>query len=599
MTIRQQIKIMDPNSIKDRNTFFRNLIINPVFLLRNIGSLSVKIYGYIYNKLKIQLTSKHRGLKSTPRWMINIKTADRSTNYKLLSRFFLPAYPAANGTNSASLLEHETGLRDHQNDPEAYFNENRWGFLVESIFVEYRHFSHNQTKVLNWIQLHSDKEDDAWEVYSACERVSNLLVYLAVTGSTSIPPEFQNIAIDFVADSIVWIYKNLEYYGAHSTNNHILNNARALIIGGAAIGDEKYCQAGLQIYRHYLPLMIGANGFLRERSSHYQLIVNNWILDAWQFAAMHYGTHHSDTKYLEDYIQRMAAATSMLCGSNRRLLGLIGDISPDTSPNRTYLRLSRLYLTYFPLSKVSDPFSEIRDDWFRLSAADHHVLGNFPDGTYPPKFPIHGHSDYTSFVWTYDSIEVLVDMGRYRYTPDSVSLFQKSPLGHNVLLVDGFSPVCESLVVNGQWWPRSYATANLVSWLSSGAVHLSHDGFARATNVLRHTRTITLGENGLEVVDSLEGSGDAMIQLRWNFGNSFDAFDTDLLAVRGGGSMVLFSTTGFAKTPLVESCSTKLSRGWISTAYGDVAPSISVDVSGSVKLPAVISTRFQAIKCAG
>lgn len=583
-------------SIKDREFFFRKLCTNPVFLLKNLTSLIYKVGRYFLNKINIKLTSRHRGLKKTAPWIKNIRSVARGIVTSPPSCFSLPVYPAA---NVAELIKPQVMSKGLQDDPEGYLKESRWGFLVESILVDCSDLHNNQTKVLDWIQSHTDKNDDAWETYSTCERVSNLLVYLSVIRSSPVRLAFERKTMAFIIDSANWIYQHIEYYGSDTTNNHIINNARALLIAGAALGNELFCRAGLKIFRECLPVMVGEHGFLRERSAHYQLIVSSWVLDAWRFAEAHYGTNHLDSKFLLDYGQRMINATAFFCNTDGRLLGLVGDISPDTSPIHSALRLSRLYSEYWPVTDVSYPATVLKDDWFRMDGASQSVFGNFPVGIFPPKFPTHGHSDYTGFVWIKDGVEILADIGRYRYTPDAVSLFQKSALGHNVLLVDGFSPLCESLVENGQWWPQPYATANLVSWVSNSAVHLSHDGFSRATNVLRHTRTIALGETGLEVVDSLEGCGDAMIRLRWNFGASFDVFDSALMVVKGGGSVVEFSTKGFAVTPLVESCSGQLGGGWISTVYGEVVPSISVDVSGSVKLPIVISTCFETIKCAG
>jgi hypothetical protein len=581
--------------IKDRKFFLVRLFTRPLFLFQNSFSLFFKIKKIIENRIRAKLTIKHSGLKKIPPWFENTQQVNLGMYSQKSTCFSLPVYVTA---DVAELVKIQAGSKDLKDDPEAYFKENRWGFLLESLLVDCKNSHHNQIRVLDWIQSHSDKQDDAWEVYSSCERVSNLLVYLAVISTSSILPDFEKKMIDFILDSVNWIYQYIEYYGAESTNNHILNNARALVMGGAAIENEVFCRAGMQIFRQCMPLMVGTDGFLRERSTHYQLIVTNWILDAWQFADVYYGTQHLDTKYLEDFAQRMTTAASMLCSSDRRLLALIGDISPDTSPHNSSLRLSRLYPAYWPLLNVCDPFLGIKEDWFKISEANQLVLGNFPAGIYPSKFPTHGHSDYTGFVWIYEGIEVLADTGRYRYTPDTVSLLQKSALGHNVLLVDGFSPLCESMVVNGQWCPQPYATANLESWVSSGSVHLSHDGFARATNVLRHTRIITLGEAGLEVVDSLEGSGDAMIRLRWNFGASFEMFDSALMVVKGGDSLVELTTKGFSESPSVDSSSVQLGDGWISIDYGEVVPSVSVDVSGNVKLPKVISTRFEILKCA-
>src|SRR5208283_2440197 len=106
---------------------------------------------------------------------------------------------------------------------------------------------------------------------------------------------------------------------------------------------------------------------------------------------------------------------------------------------------------FWPLPGHARKALEMKDGWFRISAAEEVVIGNFPAGRFPPEFPTHGHGDHTSFAWIHESVDVLVDTGRYRYTPDAVSSHQKSALGHNLPLVNGFAPLCESLASSGSW----------------------------------------------------------------------------------------------------------------------------------------------------
>jgi hypothetical protein len=76
----------------------------------------------------------------------------------------------------------------------------------------------------------------------------------------------------------------------------------------------------------------------------------------------------------------------------------------------------------------------------------------------------------------FDNAPVLIDCGRARYTKDAISTLQKSALGHNVPLVNGFAPLSESLVINGNWWPTPYASAQIA--ISSDASHrvtISHN----------------------------------------------------------------------------------------------------------------------------
>jgi hypothetical protein len=248
--------------------------------------------------------------------------------------------------------------------------------------------------------------------------------------------------------------------------------------------------------------------------------------------------------------------------------------------------------------EVSGEEALVEDGWFRVVAENQCVLGNFPSGIFPPKFPTHGHCDFTSFNWVVNGREVLADSGRYRYTTNEISSLQKSAFGHNLPLVDGFSPLCESLLENGLWWPKPYASAVLKASVEAGKVVLSHDGFARATNVKQHTRTISLEPDWLEVVDFFDGAGRAEIQMRWNFGEAFQQFDEACNSVAGDGGEIRFITSGFVDSPLDHSSYEHSNNGWISTVYGEVVPALIVDVCGSVVLPATITTRFDKRKCA-
>jgi hypothetical protein len=220
-------------------------------------------------------------------------------------------------------------------------------------------------------------------------------------------------------------------------------------------------------------------------------------LDAWKFLVADEGQACEDAGFLFGYISRMLGAASMICDRGQRLLALIGDVSPDAAPTQSLARLAVLYAEFWPLSDESIRPVEVKDGWYLISVAQGVVLGNFPAGRYPFVFPTHGHCDFASFVWLYNGHAILGDSGRYRYTPDAVSLFQKSAAGHNLPTVNGFAPLCETLVANGSWWPLPYAAAVLELTECDGGVVLAHKGFARATPVRRHSRQILPQEAAL------------------------------------------------------------------------------------------------------
>jgi hypothetical protein len=258
----------------ERLAFIGRLRTDPAFLSRHLRALSFAVLRATKNRLTIRLSSRHRGRKLWPDWLVfNALVVSPNIAAKPIA-VTLPQYPGSPLTHSRHSICRPTEL-DANDDAENYFADHRWGFLLESRLENCADQRSNLDQCMRWIENHSNKTDKAWEPYSACERVANILIFLATVPVAMRVEEFPRQLSDFLNDSVNWIYRHLEYYGATETNNHIINNARALVMAGVAIGNRAAVSAGVRIFRNCLQGLIMSGGFLRERSSHYQLIVLN------------------------------------------------------------------------------------------------------------------------------------------------------------------------------------------------------------------------------------------------------------------------------------------------------------------------------------
>ena len=71
---------------------------------------------------------------------------------------------------------------------------------------------------------------------------------------------------------------NLEYYGeGHRTNNHLLNNVRALYFLGVFLEREEWRKMVRAIFRNEIERSVKKSEFLREKSSSYQLLILRWF----------------------------------------------------------------------------------------------------------------------------------------------------------------------------------------------------------------------------------------------------------------------------------------------------------------------------------
>ena len=581
--------------VSDRIFFLQSLRTRPLVLARHIPCFSEAVLKKIANRLKSAARTPHAGAKGRPYW-IDGGPPGKKLGTPESTGMCLPKWVLGCEAEAVS-GEHPAGQQAHEDDAEVRFERNRWRFLCEMLWNPCSDWQFSLSEVRSWIDLNRSRDDEAWEPYSASERVANLLVWLACVGGAK---GDTLAALDdlklFVEESLAWIAGHLEYYGARGTNNHILNNARALVMGGVAVGDDGSFRAGMRTFNEFLPRLVATEGFLRERSSHYQLIVANWVLDAWRFVHARFGGDDPDAMFLKEYALRMVAAAAMLCDERGELLGLVGDVSPDASPQLTSRRLALLYPDIWNarLMRGTDR-ALVSDDWFRLDDGCQSVLGNFPSGSFPPPYPTHGHGDHTGFVWCVGDVPVLVDSGRYRYTPDGVSVMQKGALGHSVPLVNGFPPLCESLLRNGLWWPRPYAAATLELSVDGTCVRMSHDGFARATPVRFHARRLCTGAAGLKVDDRFDGAETVAVQLRWNFGPGFEVFDAESCSVSGDDGLVRMSVSGFLVAPVFRVRRADDSGGWYSEMYGMKTPALVLEVEGRISMPASIMTEFEIV----
>jgi Heparinase II/III-like protein len=577
----------------ERHAFVTRLRGDPIFLLQHVPALWSALHRRLRTKITIALASPHQGRKRWPDWIgertsPTLLSCDRPA---LVAQF--PTYPGraslrAGGPSGESNPEQTTA------DAEDQFARHRWGFLSTALLDEVVEWQRALEQCKDWIGTNTDMTQPGWEPYSAGERIANLLVFIASMPPDQRPRELTPPLTQFLDRSIDWIYAHLEYYGQLETNNHILGNARALVIGGVARNNAAAIEAGMRIFHKWLPELLMSGGFLRERSSHYQLVVLNWLLDAWHFLAAHAGHASVDAEFLRGHAKRMLAAAGMVCDSNGRLLALIGDVSPDATPSLSAARLALLYPDSWPAA-VPSPAVEVRDGWFRISTGEDVVVGNLPPGRYPSRFPTHGHNDCTGFIWRHGATEILIDPGRYRYTPDVVSLSQASAAGHNLPIVNGLAPVCESLLVGGQWWPRPYADAVLQVLELEAAVVLIHDGFARATPVTCHRRRIEASNGQLAVQDSFDGHGTIEVAWCWHFGPGIDRFDAAALVAGGEAGQVCLRVEGLRGSPRVTPISGPTPGGWISDRYGRKQTGVAVCLSWNVELPAVVSTHFRML----
>lgn len=581
----------------EKGFFFDRLIADIYFLLKHFSWLFHSIITKIVTRLRIVIRSSNRGAKIFPKDLFKKRILSCPAGGELFFYKNLPQYPFKGKLSNSQKIELSNKNISLAGDAESIFAAHRWAYLLDhNNFMNYDLAAKLRT-IEVWIKCNPDKNEPVWEIYSSCERIANSLVYFSILPRDCLENIDFTKYVDFLSSSVEWIYLNLEYYGEKRTNNHILNNARALVMAGVALGSEEAIDSGMKIFRTYLPKLISNKGFLRERSSHYQLIVLNWLMDAFKFIESNKISDKKDIYLLKKYIDKMVSASRLITSSDGVLLSTIGDVSPDCSPSQSSIRMNWLYPDLWQKKLSSVSICEIQDDWFRLNYEEDLILGNFIAGKFPPEFPTHGHNDFTSFIWNSNKKRILIDPGRFRYTADSISISQVSSMGHNLPIINGFAPFCETLKPGGYLWPIPYAVAHGEMFAVKDAIILSHDGFSRSTPVQTHARQIKLLKESLEVTDAFSGNGEVDVLLNWHFDGDYQAFDKNALAmISSENSIAITLYDSKNQKPIVPIACNALQLSQ-SIVYGEKSDYLCLQIRLTMQLPSKITSNFKIRKC--
>lgn len=415
-----------------------------------------------------------------------------------------------------------------QGDEELSFSLNRWYWLV---------YDQPTLKQLTAEQVHQlaafwisnnpfDADSPVWEPYSTSERLASYAVALSVKcglGATQACIAQDEHIRNFVLASRHHLLQRLEYYPGGVTFNHVVNDLKGLLIAAILLNDEPSARAVAALMDAELREITDRDGFLREGSSHYQLIITRWICEC--CFLLRQAGWEGIRAMLQDHQERLMAATRFFL--NTDITGpipmpLFGDISPDFDPSW----LCRYFLSAsteaggWHYSQQVFPERLNRFEWNGPSCSQFTEYSRLQGYGWllfirhapaqPDYFPNHSHDDFGSFQLYYQGALVLGDAGRYNYVPHPTNTEQCSAPGHNGVTINS---LLLALSNNYHLLPAAYRsyTVAVDSGVSQNSCFVSvalsgsrkMNGFA----LHRHIRTFRLSPGECSVKDSTEGKG--------------------------------------------------------------------------------------------
>ena len=363
--------------------------------------------------------------------------------------------------------------------------------------------------IIAWRKYSYDHIDSiAFSPYNTSERICNLTVFSCIAYKYGcINQESYKTIKRLIQNDLARLETTLEYPASGKINNHILNNARALYIGGAFINLAHSMKIARSIFERHLPEMISDNGYLSESSSHYQFLLTKNIQEVSIFATAceDYGFQ----EFITTYSESMTEASKRLIPYDlvkKSDIPKIGDVSPDIPTDWFNLKnidqhggWNKLWKKSFKSKSMIPKVSHIdgwviaqKNDWFLL-AHSHPSIDLFPAG--------HGHRDFGSFVLYVNGLPLLIDIGRRTYdSPIDQENSGSETYAHSTLMINNREPLFIGDIFKSIFPPNSKCHKKEFRLMSENNFHWSvseHDFIWNRTLLMED-------EDKIEIIDSFQ-----------------------------------------------------------------------------------------------
>jgi hypothetical protein len=329
-----------------------------------------------------------------------------------------------------------------------------------------------------WIASNPPGKGVGWHPYPLSTRIGNWVA------AVSLEPMLGNEQVgESLWRQLAYLERNIE---DDILGNHVIRNARALILGGLAFAEDRLVARGLALLDRELPEQVLPDGGHYERSPVYHAIVLRDLLEIRAAA---------DAAHLDAVIARMKAFAAALARPdgwpslfNDAPLDLAPDLRDELSPQPPGLTIFR-----------KTGYAVVRDgSAFWLA---------FDCGRAAPSFlPPHAHADGLSFHLWLDGKPFVVDPGTYTYETGADRDWLRGTRSHATVAVDGADQF--------ELW-RAFRASRIppvelldaAGTVEQGTVVAVLRGFPRVPGRIRHRRRLSWSPETIEVTDELEGRG--------------------------------------------------------------------------------------------
>ena len=446
-------------------------------------------------------------------------------------------------------------------EPEDIFYLHRFGWLIQAVSKDEIGPKTCFEIINHWITKNNNNNaNHGWDAYSISERVSNMILLLLHFPEESI---HSNKIKKNIIHQLRHLIKNLEFRGS-VTNNHLLNNAKALYVGGSfiSISDDPdshyegmlFKKAGRIIITKFYSRVFSESGMNNEGSSHYQLIFTKWVLEVLRMS--HLTSDLEMISFLKERATKNLQASYFFLSFSD--FPFIGDISPDLDLDFFGdLPLIGQGIIEGELTNSSSELSEISGIGVLLrSNINNSIPMSFSeelyqqDGYYvirkdkirllfflnPHQFIAsnsHAHCDAGSFVLWFEENIIFNHTGRQTYKNIAAGDQARSIISHNGIRLNGSEPM---LVHNLNTFPELHTKKYIgkpinINSISDNEIIIRLSGYRRKLNTkCEVVRSFLIDKKRLLINDSFVGGMNFHIETFFQLEKKLNVQETEDIA---------------------------------------------------------------------
>lgn len=449
------------------------------------------------------------------------------------------------------------------NDIEELYSLHRFSWLL--ILEQRKSSTLGLYCIINWIEKNKLEEEIGWDSYSISERVSNWILYLK--SNNEIDKNYKKYVINSIKYQLSVLLNNLEIRG-EATNNHVINNGRALYLGGIFTEEERYKNSGSVILIDSINLMFSESGFLREGSSHYQVLLARAYIEVLWFAKKSNDFYLINS--LNNQVKKIWEAACFFL--QEKEMPIFGDISPDF-PVGFHSGLGIVGESLFSEKKFI-PFTNSHGwhSFFNLDLMDNNLDSNTqglinhedsgyccyrnnnfsmyiftnPEG-YVPSWS-HAHSDIGNVILYIKGQPFLIGTGRKNYKNNSLSKYGRSIRSHNSVEIDSKEPLLvhglngyPELMLSDYYFNKSKIRFSSLNDIFT--IELENNGYKRLFRDISIKRTIKIFKRKVSIEDKINDIKPHNIRTFFHFtpNISIDKKSNDKFQINLGDSLLNFS----------------------------------------------------------